>query len=38
MKKESTFGWLFGQVGDKKGEFVFSVLTALINVISGLVP
>ncbi len=38
MKKDSTFGWLFGQVGDKKGAFVFSIITALINVVCGLVP
>lgn len=38
MKEESTFGWLFGQVGNKKGAFIFSIVTALINVICGLIP
>lgn len=38
MKKKSIFGWLFDQVGNKKGAFVFSIITALINVLCGLVP
>ena len=38
MKKESIFGWLFSQVDNRKGTFVFSIVTALINVLCGLVP
>lgn len=36
--KEKIFDWLFGQVGDKKDIFVFSIITALLNVIFGLLP
>ena len=38
MKKENTFVWLFGQTGDKKSAFLFSIVTALLNVICGLIP
>ena len=38
MKKEDTFVWLFGQTGDKKSAFLFSIVTALLNVICGLIP
>ncbi len=37
-EKENTLGWLFSQVGDKKNIFIFSIITALLSVLCGLLP
>nr|MCR5082672.1 ABC transporter ATP-binding protein [Parasporobacterium sp.] len=37
-KKENAFSWLFKQVGDKKGAFVFSIIMAVLSIVSSLAP
>lgn len=38
ITRTSAVSWLFHQMGDRKGAFVMSVITALISAIAGLLP